>query len=70
MTVDEKTMVPEYISHLLLDYKFMVIDDELKECQKRMSDPLLCTEAMKQYMELSEIRRELARRLGDRIFIQ
>lgn len=70
MTVDEKTMVPEYISHLLLDYKFMVIDDELKECQNRMSDPLLCTEAMKKYMELSEIRRMLARRLGDRIFIQ
>jgi len=70
MTVPEETMVAEYITHLLLDYKFMVIDDELKQCQQRMNDPLLCQEAMKQYMELSEIRRELAHRLGDRIFIQ
>ena len=69
MTVDEKTMVPEYITHLMLDYKFMVIDDELKECQKRISDPQLCASAMQQYMELSQIQRELARRLGDRILI-
>ena len=69
MTVDEKTMVPEYITHLMLDYKFMVIDDELKECQKRISDPQLCVSAMQQYMELSQIQRELARRLGDRILI-
>lgn len=66
----EKELMPEYIAHLLLDYKFLVIDEELKACQAQMNDPLLCNDAMKQYIELSQIQRELAKRLGDRILIK
>ena len=66
----EQELMPEYIAHLLLDYKFLVIDEELKACQAQMNDPLLCTDAMKQYIELSQIQRELAKRLGDRILIK
>ncbi|MBQ4381023.1 MAG: DNA primase [Bacteroidaceae bacterium] len=66
----EQELMPEYIAHLLLDYKFLVIDEELKACQAQMNDPLLCADAMKQYIELSQIQRELAKRLGDRILIK
>ena len=66
----EQELMPEYITHLLLDYKFLVIDEELKACQAQMNDPLLCADAMKQYIELSQIQRELAKRLGDRILIK
>lgn len=66
----EQELMPEYIAHLLLDYKFLVIDEELKACQAQMNDPLLCADAMKQYIELSHIQRELAKRLGDRILIK
>ena len=65
----EQELMPDYITHLMLDYKFLVIDDEMKNCQAQMNDPLLCTEAMQKYMQLSDIQRQLAKRLGDRILI-
>ncbi|MBQ9363042.1 MAG: DNA primase [Bacteroidaceae bacterium] len=66
----EQELIPDYITHLLLDYKFLVIDDEMKTCQQDMNDPLHCTEAMQKYMQLSDIQRQLGKRLGDRILIQ
>ena len=65
----EQELMPDYIAHLLLDYKFLIIDDEMKECQARMNDPEQCQEAMQQYIELSQIQRELAKHLGERILI-
>ncbi len=67
---DERELAPDYITHLMLDYKFLVIDEEIKACQQQMNDPALCTEAMKRYIKLSQIQRELARQLGDRILIK
>lgn len=66
----EQELMPDYISHLMLDYKFAVIDDMLNECQSRMSNPDTCIEAMQEYMRYSEIQRQLAKRLGDRIMIK
>ena len=65
----EQELMPEYITHLLLDYKFIIIDEELKACQAQMNDPEKCQEAMLQYIELSQIQRELAKHLGERILI-
>lgn len=65
----EQELMPDYITHLMLDYKFLIIDHEMKNCQAQMNDPQLCAQAMQQYMQLSEIQRQLARRLGDRILI-
>ena len=65
----EQELMPDYITHLMLDYKFLVIDEEMKKCQQDMNDPLLCTEAMQKYMQLSDIQRQLGKRLGDRILI-
>ncbi|MBR2155090.1 MAG: DNA primase [Bacteroidaceae bacterium] len=67
--LSEQELMPEYITHLLLDYKFLVIDDEMKKCQQDMNDPLLCTDAMHKYMQLSNIQRQLGKRLGDRIIM-
>lgn len=64
----ETELLPDTINHLLLDYKFLVIEEELKKCQQQMNDPLLCADAMRQYMSLSDIQRQIAKRLGDRIF--
>lgn len=68
--LSEQELMPEYITHLLLDYKFLVIDDEMKKCQQDMNDPLLCTDAMHKYMQLSNIQRQLGKRLGDRIIMK
>lgn len=65
----EQELMPDYITHLMLDYKFLVIDEEMKKCQQDMNEPLLCTEAMQKYMQLSDIQRQLGKRLGDRILI-
>lgn len=66
----EQELMPDYITHLLLDYKFLIIDDEMKQCQAQMNDPKLCTQAMQQYMQLGDIQRQLAKRLGDRILVK
>lgn len=66
---DDKLAMPR-IERLLLDYKFAVINFEMDECQKAMSVPETCMDAMKRYMELKNIQVELAKLLGDRILIK
>ena len=65
----EQELMPDYIFHLMLDYKFAIINSEMKDCQAQMSDPAHCEEAMQRYMKLSIFQRELAKKLGDRILI-
>ena len=65
----EQELMPDYIFHLLLDYKFAIINSEMKACQAEMSNPDRCQAAMTRYMELSGIQRQLAKQLGDRILI-
>lgn len=69
----EEELAPTYIQHLMLDYKNQIIEDELKKCQKQLSDPAVsgdpdrCNEVMQKYMQFSNIKRALAKELGDRV---
>ena len=64
------------ISRLLLDYKYTFIENELRTVSKLLTDPSVinnperCNEVMQQYITLSNIQRELAKHLGDRVFVK
>ena len=59
--------------HLMTDYKHAIVDINLKETLDLMRQPEVmndaerCLEAMNRYKELTEIKRDLAKLLGDRV---
>ena len=74
----QKTLITatNTISRLLLDYKYTFIENELRTVSKLLTDPSVinnperCNEVMQQYITLSNIQRELAKHLGDRVFVK
>lgn len=64
------------IARLLLDYKYTFIENEIRIISKQLADPSVisnperCNEIMQQYLQLSNIQRELAKHLGDRVFVK
>lgn len=74
----QKTLITatNTISRLLLDYKYTFIENELRTVSKLLTDPSVinnperCNEVMQQYITLSNIQRELAKHLGDRVFMK
>lgn len=76
MSHTEEELKATYISRLLLDYKYAIIDVELKRCTSQLTLPEVkndhdkCMEVMKQYMQYNTIQRELAKRLGDRVLVK
>lgn len=73
MTQSEEELKVTYISRLLLDYKYTILDTELKESSRLLTlpevknDPERFMQIMKQNMEGGKILREIAKRLGDRV---
>ena len=69
----EQERMEVYISHLLLDYKYQVVNEELKRLARQLADPSVitdrqrCTEVMQQHIRLSSVARRIAKVLGDRI---
>lgn len=72
----EEELAPSYIEHMLLDYKFAIIDESLKQCQASMADPNITKdpdksrELIQEYMHLSNIQRTLAKSLGERVLLK
>ena len=72
----EEELMSEYISRLLLDYKFLIVNDELKSLKKQLADPAVMgdigkqTEVMEQFVRMSAVSRALAKRVGDRIYLK
>lgn len=72
----EEELASDYIGHMLLDYKFAIIDDITKQCQTALTDPEILKDAdrsreiLEQYMNLTETRKVLAKQLGDRVLIK
>lgn len=70
------TSASNALSRLLLDYKYTYIENELRTVSKLLTDPSVtsdpehCNEVMQQYITLSNIQRELAKHLGDRVFVK
>jgi hypothetical protein len=58
----------------MLDYKFLIVNDELKSLKKQLADPAVMgdvgkqTEVMQQFVRLSGVARALAKYVGERIY--
>ncbi len=63
----------DLMPHLMVDYKHALVDMELKETLNLMRQPEVmndmekCMEVMGRYKELTEIKKEMAKHLGDRV---
>lgn len=72
----EEELAPDYIIHMLLDYKFAIVEIALKQCQAALSTPEIAKDSQKshtfltEYMRLSDIQRSLAKSLGERVFLR
>lgn len=73
MSQSEEELKSVYASRLLLDYKNAIIEEELKQCHADLTRPEVKNDlnkmmgTMRRIKELGEIRRELAKHLGDRV---
>ena len=71
--VSDDQRLYDLVWHLMADYKHAIVDMELKETLDLMRQPEVmndaerCLEAMGRYKELTEIKRQLAKLLGDRV---
>lgn len=70
---DEETRPDEYITHLLLDYKFAIVVDAINQIKRQLADPTVlsdaarCYELLKQQITLNNTKNQLAKKLGDRV---
>ena len=71
--VSDDQRLYDLVWHLMADYKHAIVDINLKETLDLMRQPEVmndaerCLEAMSRYKELTEIKRDLAKLLGDRV---
>lgn len=72
----ENTMSADYISHLMLDYKNVVIDAEIKQLKSQLTLPDIRSnatkmlEVMQRIKNFTDIQRTLAKHLGDRVMVK
>lgn len=70
---DEENYLGERISHIMLDYKFEVVRAAVGQLQKQLGSPEVLQDAdrlmqvMQDYAHLSDVKRQIAERLGERI---
>ena len=63
----------ELIPHLMLEYKLSILKEEMKEVMQELSlpatsqDTTRTLELMKRYKELTDVSKEFARRMGERV---
>ena len=71
--VDDADRLGELIPHLLIDYKMSIVEMELKQTLDElrqpavMNDPTRCLETMTRFKELTELKQQMAKILGDRV---
>ena len=76
MTQTEEELKVTYLSRLLLDYKNAIIEEELSQCNSDLTRPEVKNDinrlmsTMRRIKELSEIQRQLAKMLGDRVIVK
>lgn len=74
--VDDKYRLDEIVPRILHDYKHSIIKGQMQQVLLQLRDPNLkndstkITALMKQYMELSNLEREFAKILGDRVVLK
>ena len=71
--VKDKDRLGELIPRLLHDFKYSIVKEELQKLLKQLHSPEIlsnsekCMAVMERYKELSEVERQLAQVLGDRV---
>ena len=71
--VDDADRLNDLIPHLLIDYKMSIVEIELQETLNQlrqpaiMNDPTRCMETMAHYKSLMELKKQMAKMLGDRV---
>lgn len=76
MTQSEEDMSVPYLERLLLDYKNAIVEEELKKCNADLTRPEVknnaekMMETLQRINELSGVRRNLAKLLGDRVMVK
>ncbi len=75
MPSEEETITAK-VSHLIIDYKYAVIEDEIRSLASTLTDPAIvndaekCQVVMQKYVMLSDVQRQLAKQLGERVIIK
>ena len=74
--VEDKYKLDDIVPRILHDYKHAVIKGQLQQILIQLRNPQLQTDTlkaeslMKEYMQLSQIERKLAKVLGDRVVLK
>lgn len=69
----ENNSVAARISHFMLDYKFQIVSAEVQRLRKQLTSPEVVAlpdkqlEILKRSMQLNEVKRRIAERLGERV---
>lgn len=72
----EEELAFDYITHMLLDYKFAIIEGLIKQCQTTLTDPNILADAdksraiLEEYMRLNQLQIRIAKQLGDRVLMK
>ncbi len=75
MQSEDETMAVT-VGHLMIDYKYAVVEDEIRRLGAALSDPAVigdihkCQTVLQQYATLSDVQRKLAKQLGERVIIK
>ena len=76
MSQSEEELKVTYLSRLLLDYKNAIVEEELKQASSELTLPEVkndvtrMLDTMRHIQELNDVRRKLAKMLGDRVVVR
>ena len=70
---DEESLVGSYINHLMLDYKLLILKNQIQQLNKQLAQPVVigdddkCFGIMQQIANLNAVKRDMEKMLGDRV---
>lgn len=73
--VSDEERLNELVPNLLINYKYAIVNEEVKHLLQQLQDPSVCSdiqkceETMKRYSEMREIQITMAKRLGERVVL-
>ncbi len=74
--VEDEERLFELVPHLITDFKFAILQEEMKHTLQALGKPEVASDTekslkiMEHYKELSEIQKEMAKRAGDRVVLK
>ena len=74
--IGDEGRLGELIPHLVINYKYAIVGEELKKMLQQLQDPSIindaekCNELMNRYSELRQTQNLMAKHLGDRVVIK